>query len=86
MVRKMMLCILAAAFWAGLCGISAAQQGFHGYKEYGVFIQDYSWTEELDDGTTQRVQYVLADQPGAKIYALGYTVADVESKLTELGV
>lgn len=42
--------------------------------------------EELEDGTTQRVQYVLAEQPGAKIYALGYTVAGVESKLTELGV
>ena len=34
--------------------------------------------EELEDGTAYRAQYKLVDNPGARLYQLGFTVAEVE--------
>lgn len=39
-----------------------------------------------DDGTTERHQYQLQEDPGAAIFELGYSVSGVQTKLDELGV
>jgi hypothetical protein len=40
---------------------------------------------EQDDGTTERRQQKLMENPDARIFKLGYTAADVETKISELG-
>jgi hypothetical protein len=42
-------------------------------------------TDTAEDGTETRKQYKLGPNPGAAIDRLGYTVAEVEAKLAELG-
>lgn len=39
----------------------------------------------LPDDTTERHQFALVDNPGALIYQLGYSVADVNALITQLG-
>lgn len=41
-------------------------------------------TEEREDGTTQRTQYKLVDNPGARLYQLGFSVADIEALKEEI--
>ncbi len=41
---------------------------------------------ELDDGTTERRQHKLEENSDALIFRLGYTVSQVENKISELEV
>jgi len=38
----------------------------------------------LADGTTQRTQYKLVDNPDARLYQLGFSVADIEALKEEI--
>lgn len=40
--------------------------------------------EKLEDGTTQRTQYKLVDNPDARLYQLGFAVADIEALEEEI--
>lgn len=40
--------------------------------------------EEREDGSVERVQYRLVDQPHARIYRLGFSIAEVEARITDL--
>lgn len=42
-------------------------------------------TEEREDGTVLRQQFKLEENPSGRIFKLGYTVNEVQAKLTELG-
>jgi hypothetical protein len=75
-------------------------QGLLNGKDHYVFDRKLSDSEDPDgsppdyivldvkqeDGTTERHQYQLQEDPNASIFELGYTVSKVNAKLNELGV
>ena len=40
--------------------------------------------EGPEDGTTQRTQYKLVDNPNARLYQLGFTVSEIEALKEEI--
>ncbi len=46
--------------------------------EYRVMV------EEQEGGTMQRTQYKLVDNPGARLYQLGFTVTEIETRKEEI--
>lgn len=47
-------------------------------------MPEYLVTQTEDESVSKKVQHIRKEQPGAKLFLLGYTVADVEAIITQL--